>query len=141
MNNKQLAKKIVECYWANQQHLIIDTMELIQNNDRDSSFDVYMNDKEKTELFTIQNYNVFLDLDCMYFNRFREKERNIVQTWDGVAASCAPFFITRPWNTFTLPKFTQITKDDMVFATQYLCTKIFGMWRIFNIAFAEEEKK
>jgi len=136
MNKKKLIKQIEKHYWANGQHIILDTWEMIEGNDRDCLFDVLLADS-KTYLFTIQNLNGFTDVRIVSKSYFKEPKCELVYTWDGVKASCTPLYLDE---TITLNKFKPITKEDMVHAAEYFIHEILGLWLIFNYKFTEEKK-
>jgi hypothetical protein len=135
MNKKQLIKKIKQYYYSHGQYLIIDTWEVIQNNEQDCCFDVYLADSN-ISLFTIQNYNGLNDLDIAMKSYWKEPKYKVIETWDGVKASCIPLYMD---DTITLKTFKPITKEDMVHATDYFIHEILGM-TIFNIKFTEKDK-
>jgi len=134
MNIKKLAKQIDKYYHSHGQHLLLETWEMIQNNEQDCSFDVHLADSN-IYLFAIQNYNVFQYLDGVHKSYFNKNKYRCITVWDGVSASYAPLYIDQ---TFTLKTFKSITKEDMIHATDYFCHEILGMWNIWNIAFKED---
>ena len=134
---KKLIKQIEKYYWSHNQTLIIDTWEMMQNNENDCSFDVYLADSDIT-LFTIQNYNGFKDFDIAFNNYFKTPRCKVIETWDGVRASYMPLYFD---NTITLKTFKPITKEDIVHAVDYFIHEILGKWLIFNIKFAEEKNE
>ena len=141
MNKKKLIKQIEKHYWANGQHIILDTWEMMEGNDRDCLFDVQLADSGGF-LFTIQNYNGFKDCRIVFKSYFKSgadsgPKCEIIETWDGVKASCTPLYLNQ---TITLPTFKQITKEDIIHATDYFIHEVLGLWLIFNIKFIEEKK-
>lgn len=136
MNNKKIIKLIEKYYFSHNQHLILNTREMMEDNERDCSFDIYLADSD-IFLFTVQNYNAFRDLDIYFTNRFKNPKHKVVEKWDGVRASYTPLYIDQ---TFTLPTFKKITEEDMIFCCDYYIHEILNMWGIFNINFNEEEK-
>jgi hypothetical protein len=136
MNRKKLINQIKKYYYSHGQELIIDTREMFTHNDDDCCFDVYLADSD-IFLFTIQNYNAFRDLEVVIINYFKEPKCKIIETWDGVKASYIPLYFDQ---TFTLKTFKQITKKEMIQATDYFVREILHML-IFNIRFTKEEKK
>ena len=136
MNKKKLIKSIEKHYWANHQHIIVDTWEIMEGNDRDCLFDVQLADSG-IYLFTIQNYNGFSDFRVVNKSYFRQPKYKVAETWDGVKASCTPLYLDQ---TITLPTFKQITKEDIIHATDYFIHEVLGLWLIFNIKFIEEKK-
>ena len=136
MNKKKLIKQLEKHYWANGQHIIVDTWEMMEGNDRDCLFDVQLADSGGF-LFTIQNYNGFTDVKGINKSYFKEPKYRFVYVWDGVKASCTPLYLNQ---TITLPTFKQITKEDIIHATDYFIHEVLGLWLIFNIKFIEEKK-
>jgi len=134
MNKIKLIKQIEKYYYSHGQHLILETWEMMENNDRDCSFDVYLADSD-IFLFTIQNYNGLVDLDIR-INYFKEPKGRAVEVWDGVKASYLPLYYN---DTITLKTFKPITKEDIIQATDYFVHEILGMM-IFNIKFIEVSK-
>ena len=51
-------------------------------------------------------------------------------------ASCSIYYNARE-NVFSLPKFENITEEDIVKATKYLMRNYYDCWLIFNIRFVE----
>lgn len=133
MNNSKFAKKIEKYYYSHDQHLIIDTWEMIQNTEDDCCFDVYLKDSDIL-LFTIQNYNGLRDLRVINTNYFKDPKCEIINIWDSAKASYIPLYYD---NTFTLKTFKPITKEDMIHATDYYIHKVLDLL-LFNIKFAED---
>lgn len=136
MNKKKLIKQIEKHYWANDQHIILDTWEMMEGNDRDCLFDIQLADSG-IYLFTIQNYKGFSDCRIVNKSYFKEPKCEIIETWDGVKASCTPLYLDQ---MITLPTFKQITKEDIIHATDYFIHEVLGKWLIFNIKFTDKEK-
>ena len=132
MNKNRLIKQLEKYYFSHNQHLIVNTFELIEHNEQDCCFDVYLADSD-ISLFTIQNYNGLKDLDVFNKKYFSKDKFKAIETWDGVKASCIPLYMNE---TFTLKKFTPITKEDIIHATDYFVHEILHMY-LFNIKFAE----
>lgn len=135
MNKRKLIKQIEKHYWANDQHIILDTWELMEGKVSDCLFDVQLADSG-IYLFTIQNYNGFADVRIVNKSYFKEPKYKVIETWDGVKASYTPLYLDQ---TITLPTFKQITKEDIIHATDYFIHEILGKWLIFNIKFKEEK--
>lgn len=131
MLNK-LKKQIEKHYKKDKQHLNLETWEMFFHNPKDKtdncSFDIYIHDGPF--LFTIQNYHAFSDLDIYHWNYLDPKKSVVVKTWDGVRASCTPFYMGQ---TFTLPKFTPLTEQDIKGCAMYFCRKVLETWHIWNI--------
>ena len=136
MNKKKLIKQIEKHYWKNNQSIILDTWEMMEGNDRDCLFDVQLADSG-IYLFTIQNLNGFKDCRIINKSYFREPKYNIIETWDGVKASCTPLYLNQ---TITLNTFKPITKEDIIHAADYFIHEVLGLWLIFNIKFTDKEK-
>ena len=136
MNKKKLIKSIEKHYWANGQHIILDTWEMMEGKGNDCLFDVQLADSG-IYLFTIQNYNGFSDFRVVNKSYFRQPKYKVAETWDGVKASCTPLYLNQ---TITLPTFKQITKEDIIHATDYFIHEVLGLWLIFNIKFTDKEK-
>lgn len=137
MNKTKLTDKISKYYWAHGQTLIVDTWEMMEENDRDCMFDVILEDSNIC-LFTIQNYNGFNDAGVGLINHFKNPTCKLFYVWDGVKASCAPLYFD---NIITLKTFKPITKEDIVNATRYYIREILGIYLIFNIKFSDKERK
>ena len=137
MNKKKLIKQIEKHYWANGQTLIIDTWEMMTNDDNDDSFEVFLANTD-ISLFTIQNYNALTFNDSLISSSsyFKEPKHRFIDTWDGVKASCTPLYLDR---VITLNKFKPITKEDIINATNYFIREVLGLWLIFDIKFKEEK--
>lgn len=128
MNKNKLKNQIEKYYWSHNQNLIIDTWEMMSNDENDCLFDVHLVDTD-IYLFTIQNYNGFYDLDTVIINYFKDPKCKIIEIWDGVKASYIPLYFDQ---TFTLKTFKPITKEDIIYATDYFVHKVLDML-IFNI--------
>ena len=135
MNKSELIKKLEKYYYSHGQHLIVDTWELMEDNIHDCCFDVYLADSD-ISLFTLQNYNGFDDIELLNKSYFKKDRFTFIKTWDGVRASCTPLYLD---GVITLKTFKQITKEDIVHATDYFVHEILDMM-IFNIKFNEKEK-
>lgn len=135
MNKKRQAKEIEKYYHAHGQTLIVDCFEMIEGNEDDCCFDLYLKDSD-ISLFTIQNYNGLRDLDCTPKTYFKHPRCEIIRTWDGVRASFLPLYYE---DTITLKTFKAITREDIVNAVDYYVHEILGLM-LFNIKFAESEE-
>lgn len=131
----KLIKQIEKYYYSHGQRLILNTWELIQHNDQDCSFDIYLADSN-IGLFTIQNYNGLRDLDIINKSYFKESIYNAIETWDGVKASYLPLYYN---DVITLKTFKPITKKDIIKATRYFVREILDIWA-FNFEFVKEKK-
>lgn len=136
MNKKKLIKQIEKYYWSHEQFLIIDTWEMMSDDENDCLFDVHLADSD-IYLFTIQNYNGFKDLDVVFTNYFKDPKCKVIEIWDGVKASYTPLYFNQ---TFTLKTFKAITKEDIIHSTDYFVHKVLDML-IFNIKFTEDGSK
>jgi hypothetical protein len=137
MNKNKLRKQIEQYYRSHNQHLIVDTYEMIQDNEHDDCFEIYLANSD-IFLFTIQNYNGLCDLKLADQSYFRDPKCRIIQTWDGVRASFIPLYFD---NIFTLKTFKSITKKDIIYTTDYFIHEILEMWGIFNIKYNDEVKE
>jgi len=136
MNKNRKIKQLEEYYYSHEQHLIVDTWEMMLNNEQDCCFDVYLADSD-ISLFTIQNYNGLVGLDVANKSYFKEPKCKIIETWDGVIASYIPLYLD---GTITLKTFKPITKEDIIHATDYFVHEILEIM-LFNIKFNEEKKE
>jgi hypothetical protein len=136
MNYNKLSKRVEKHYFSHGQQLIVDTWEQIENNDRDCAFEVYIADVD-IHLFMIQNYNGFKGREGINKSYFRPEKYKFIETWDGVRASCMPLYFD---NTITLKTFKQITKEDIIHATDYFVHEVLHLW-LFNIKFNEKKNK
>jgi hypothetical protein len=134
-DRKRLQKLIGAYYWKNDQHLVLDTYELFENNDRDCSFSVHL--KDGPYLFDIMNYNGLKDVYVAHRSCFATKQFDIIEQWDGVTAAMQPLYFD---GIITLKKFEAITKEDIINAAKYFVREILDMWPIFNIKFMEEAR-
>lgn len=135
MNIRKLGKQIEEYYFSHRQTLILDTWEIIEGNEGDCFFDVYLKDSD-IALFTIQNYNGFCDLRSRGKTYFKHPRCEIIKVWDGVFASYLPLYYD---NTITLKTFKPITREDIVNAADYFVHEILHLY-LFNIKFSESEE-
>lgn len=125
---QKLANEIEKYYKSNNQHLVVDTWEVRIKNG--CSYDVHIVGGTDRFLFTIQNYNAFSGIDIYQKNYLNEPKCQVIETWDGVAASYVPFYFDR---TFTLKTFEPITEQQILQCTDYFVHEVLGMWLIFNI--------
>ena len=132
---KKLKKQIEKHYLKNNQHLIIDSCEVFENNDNDCAFDIHLADSD-IFLFTAQNYNSFRDIEIVPFHSYF-KLNKCIATWDGVQASCAPFYMNR---TFTLKTFKAITRENILNCAKYFANEILDCF-LFNFKFVEEKNE
>jgi hypothetical protein len=132
-----LKKQLEKYYYSHNQQFIVDTRELMQKNEEDNSFDIYLFGSD-IYLFTIQNYNALKDINIVCRNRFNKPKFVVVDRWDGVKASYIPLYINQ---TITLKTFENITKQDILNAAYYYIHEILHLGLFFNIKFSEEEKK
>ena len=130
MNYKKLIKKIEKYYYSHNQYLILDTREEMQNNEQDTSFEVYLADSD-IYLFEVQNYNNLTDLDIYFTNWFKNPSHIAISRWDGVKASYLPLYYN---GIITLKTFDLITKPDIINCTNYFTREILG-GLFFNIKF------
>lgn len=137
MNKNKLNKILNKHYWSHSQRLVIDTWEMFQNDERDNMFEVVLTDDD-ISLFTIQNYNGFRDCEFINKSYFKKDKYKMVETWDGVLASCQPRYFD---GMITLYTFKPITKVDIIKATEYYIHEVLQLWGFFNIKFREEESK
>lgn len=135
MNLKKLGKEIKKYYFSHHQQLIVDCFEVIEGNEDDCCFDLYLKDSD-ISLFTIQNYNGLRDLDTRGKTYFKQPRTEIIKTWDGVRASYLPLYYE---DTITLKTFKAITREDMVHAVDYYVHEVLGVFGLFNIKFAETD--
>lgn len=133
---KKLIKKIGKYYWEHNQEIVVDTLETMENNETDYSFDICLVNSN-IFLFTIQNYNVFKDVELVNKSYFQIPKHKWVEVWDGIKASCTPLYFDR---TITLKTFKPITKEDIINASDYFIHEILGLWCILNIKFKENEQ-
>lgn len=141
---KQLIKtinKYYHLYGFMYQRLYVNACEVMDKNS--SSLDIHLWDEKKKEygpfLFIVQNYNGFKGAESVprhsYFRPYK-----IIETWDGVRASYSPLFMNMgTYNLFTLPKFTGITKEDVVNCTKYFCKVILNDYWIWNVNFGTDK--
>jgi hypothetical protein len=134
MNIKKVGKEINKYYHEHNQTLIVDCFELIEGNEEDCCFDLYLKDSD-IALFTIQNYNGLRDLRVRGKTYFKHPRCKIIRTWDGVLASYLPLYYE---DTITLKTFKAITREDIVNAVDYYVHEILGLM-LFNIKFAETD--
>jgi len=125
------------------QRLYINTEEIM--DEESSLLDVHLWDEKKQELgpwmFMIRNYNSFKDMVFVpYFSYL--KDNKMIETWDGVRASYAPFYDASEFDVpmFTLPKFTCITKDDIERCMKYFVREVLDNYCIFNISFGTDKE-
>lgn len=135
----KVINKYYHLYGFRYQHLYVTSMEVM---DKDSCvLDIHLWDEKKKDfgpyLFMVQNYNGFQEGDIVppqhYFRPYK-----MINTWDGVKASCAPLYID---NVFTLPKFTGITKEDVVNCTRYFCKEILDNYWVWNVSFGTDKEE
>ena len=124
------AKEIEDYYWHNKQILEVTSIEEM-NGKNDYCLSIYTikDGALDTYLFDIQTYDAMWDLE-------RTANDGMYSKFDIVRAVCAPYYHARN-NTFTLHRFGQITKADIVKATRYYCRKHLESWLIFNVRFTE----
>jgi hypothetical protein len=137
MNIKKLSKEIKKYYFSHNQHLLIDTWEMREDTDNDCCFDVHVADGD-IFLFEIRNYTAFNDVLAINKTYFKENRYKWVETWDGAKASSAPLYVDQ---VFTLPKFTRITEQDIIGATNYFIHEVLHMWGIFNVDIKEQKEE
>jgi hypothetical protein len=137
MNRKleQLKSKIEKYYYAHGQHLILETMEVMSNDDNDCSFTVYLANSE-IFLFDVYNYKGFEDLEAVHKSYFKKDRYRWFNTLDVVSTANKPIYIDR---LFTLKTLKPITKENIIQCTNYFIHEILGMMLIFNIKFAEDK--
>jgi hypothetical protein len=142
MNTRQLAKQLDKEYWKNKQNLLISTIEVIDYNTPNSGpYCVYtINPKTEefeTYCFEIQNYNAFyediypIDKSILYPEKFEYKQR-----FDSDKASCAVFYNARE-RLYTIPKFTSITREDVLRCFKHFTRKVLDGCFLWNISWHE----
>jgi hypothetical protein len=138
---KQLSKQVSKEYWANKQHLLISTIEVLDYNPiQYGEFCVYTIDPKteefKTYLFDVQNYNAFfdtvypIDVNTKYQKKYEWKLR-----FDSDRASCVPFYDARK-RVYTIPKFERITREDILTCFKHF-KKQLDCWGLFNVSWHE----
>lgn len=137
MREKQKLNKIIEKhYFKHKQNLYITSLEVF---DKEScALDIYLCDENGKHfskfLFTIINYKAFYDLE-FGIRPYNTNRRIVREIWDSVKASCSPYYFDR---TFTLYKFTSLTKQDIENACRHLLDNILKNYFIFNIVFIDD---
>jgi len=145
MNTRQLEdlkEKLDESYWKNKQHLHIASIEVLDYNSPNSGpFCIYTVNSKTGEfehfLFEVQNYNSFVedvphvDKSILYPEKFDYKWK-----WDGCRASYAPFYYAKD-NVYTIPKFTSITRADILRCFDHFKHKVLDSFLLFNVSWYE----
>jgi hypothetical protein len=136
----KIITKYYHLYGFMYQRLYINSIEVM---DKDSSIlDIHLWDEKKKEhgtyLFTVRNYNGFWDSRIYLNNYFKNPHHQVIQYWDGVKASCSPLYLNE---VYTLPKFTGITKSDIINCTYHFIRKILNNYWIWNIHFGTDKEE
>lgn len=132
MLKEQHKKNLEKYYWNNKQMFEVSTIEVMdKEKGRDNYFSIYTikDGRLKDYLFDIRNYNSFWDIE-------RAGNDSCYSKFDSCGASCSIYYNARE-NLFTLPKFENITEEDIVKATKYLMRNHYDCWLIFNVKFME----
>ena len=133
---EKLRKQIRKYYYSHGQHLIAETMELMEGNDRDCSFTVYLKDSD-IYLFDVYNYNGFEDAEAVNKSYFKKDKYRWFKVLDIGIIGNKPLYMDR---LFTLKTYKPITKENIIQCTDYFVHEVLGMM-LFNIKFAEDEKE
>lgn len=147
MTNKKLQKKLnkvidkyYHLYGFMYQHLYVRPMEVMDRNS--CCFDIYLWDDKKKEfgpyLFEIQNYNAFEDVMMVPVGTNHFKPNKFIKTWDGVKASFTPMYMN---GVYTLPKFTNISKEDILNCTRHFIKEVLDNYFVWNIFFGNIEEE
>lgn len=148
MNINELSKELDKAYWRDKQHLYVASIEVLDYNSPNAGpFSIYtINPKTgdfETYLFEVQNYNAIVEeiphveKSILYPEKFDYKWK-----FDVDKASCAVFYNARE-RLYTIPKFTSITKDDILRCFRHF-RKYSDSWLLFNVSwydFPEEKTK
>jgi hypothetical protein len=132
---KKLAKQIENEYWKNKQKLIVETYELMGENE--CYLSIYLANTN-IYLFDIQNYNGFNKIDYMRISFFSPKKIKYTTKWDSVLAACQPLYFDR---IITLKTFKPLSEKDILNATEYFIREILDLWLIFNFEFKKQNGK
>ena len=131
---KKLAEKIEKYYYSHNQMLLIDTWEVMTNDEQDCSFDIYLAGTD-IGLFEVLNYNGYADLERMQpKSYFKDNKHEIKYIVDIIHASSQPLYMNR---RFTLKTFKPITKDDIINCVNYFIHEVLHLY-LFNMQFNEE---
>ena len=127
---KELKKYLRYVYEKNNQRLYLTS--LVEWNEKENDLlDIFVIDKEdKRYLFTVMNLTAFNTLEMRY--NFYMKDTGFYEYYDSDLASITPFYFDR---TFTLKKFTSITKEDIERCAKYFIEKVLKESWIWDIEF------
>lgn len=136
MDIRKTSKLIDKAYWRDDQRLWVSSIEVIEGVSA-GPYSIYtVNPKTKWHehyLFDIQNYNALWEWDySIPSNILKPEYRMPTQRFDVVKASCSPFYHAKE-RIFTIPKFTKITKDDILFCTKWFLRNVTDNMCLFNI--------
>ena len=127
---KELKKYLRYVYEKNNQRLYLTSL-VEWNEEKNDLLDIFVIDKEdKRYLFTVMNLTAFNTLEMRY--NFYMKDTGFYEYYDSDLASITPFYFDR---TFTLKKFTPITKEDIERCAKYFIEKVLREFWIWNIEF------
>jgi|WetSurSiteA1Bulk_404760.scaffolds.fasta_scaffold25166_4 hypothetical protein len=136
MDIKTLSKKLDKAYWRDGQKIWIASMEVIQDNDG-GPYSIY-SVSPKTEwheyfLFDLQTYDALWEWDYgIRPNILNPKYRQPTKRYDVYKASCSPFYHAGD-RIFTIPKFSKVTEEDILFCTRWFFRNVTDCWCLFNI--------
>lgn len=137
---KKLAKIVYNYYWKNDQHIYV-TTDVVMDKDSCCLDICLYNQKEKYAdkyLFEIRNYNAYSDVELV--GSVYDENIRWYKTWDSVLACNKPYYMDR---VFLLPKFTGITKADILKATKKFVQEELDCGLLFNfeVITTEEDNK
>jgi len=142
MNITQLDKQIHKQYWDNDQRLYISSIEVMNYEGRSENgpLSIYsLNTKKEFDiyLFDVRNYNAFYEQvptirkSILYPDNFEYKE-----VWDSGLASSSMFWDVRQ-RIYTIPKFTNITQEDILRCFNHFRREVIGAYCLFNVSWHE----
>lgn len=146
-NIKRLSEKISESYWEDHQRLYIASAEILDGQNDHGPFSVYSIDPIKNDfryyLFDICNYQSYYeDVPHVRKSILYPEKLDYKYQWDVYAASSSVFYNARE-RLYRIPKFTNITKEDILRCTKHFTRHVLNNCLIFNCKWHEfkENKK
>lgn len=126
MNKKSISKQLDKLYWKNKQRMYIRPIEVLDSNS--SYLSIYAIDPSKKEF---EEFEIFL-FDVRTYTSYIEDQS--YYKFDSVRASCALYYNLKE-NTYTLRKFSSITKSDILECFRHFKNKVIDQWCLFNFEY------
>jgi len=128
---KEYKKKLLEKYYFNNKQMFQVCSIEVMDGIHDTYLSIYtVKDGYIADyLFDIRNYDAFWDLNHTLDDKMYSK-------FDEVGASCAMYYDIKQ-NLFTIPKFGNLTKEEILKCTKYLMRNYFDSYCIWNYRWVE----